>query len=406
MFKKIIYASLVSLLLSVNAHAFSVVWTTSLNGTTNNYDAYTSVARDSSNNIFAAGISSSGANNLNAILTKYNSAGVLQWTTSYNMTGTRAELYNGVTVDNSGNVIAVGAQLAVNERFDGLLRKYNTSGALVCSSTYDDIVSNHDVFFGVAVDTSNNIWVAGLDRGINGLLLEYNSSCSLLRTITYDSVAHATEKFAGVVVDSNSNVYVAGQESRPDINQGTNALVVKYNSTGTLVWISSYNSNADNYEAFNGVALDSMTNVIAVGVEVRPDLGLYSVQNENFLIQKYTSGGLLLKTTSYHSSSTSTTPTSDINSEIAYGVATDASSNIYVIGTENRVDNNHAMDVRLFKFNPTLSTRTDTAFYSSLANTPESGYGICLDSALNIIIVGFEYRTGRLTDAWIRKYSP
>lgn len=402
MFKKIIYASIVSLLLSVNAHAFSVVWTTSFNGTTNNFDAYTSVARDSSNNVFAAGISSAGAQNLNALLTKYNSSGVQQWTTSYNSTVGKDELYNGVTVDNSGNVIAVGAQLAANNRFDGLMRKYNTSGSLVCMSTYDDISSNHDLFFGVAVDSSNNIWVAGLDRGVNGLLLEYNSSCSLLRTITYDSVAHSTEKFASIAIDTNSNVYVAGFESRPDINQNANALLIKYSSTGTVIWISSYNSNADNFDAFNGVALDTSSNVIAVGVEERNDLLLFEgapdSQRENFLVQKYNSNGLLVKTTSYNSAGT--------NSDIAYGVATDASSNIYVIGTENRPDLNHSLDVRLIKFNSSLTSRTDTTSYSSVSNNPEAGYGIVLDGSSNILVVGFEFKTGRATDAWIRKYGP
>ncbi|HQB62511.1 MAG TPA: InlB B-repeat-containing protein, partial [Spirochaetota bacterium] len=153
-------------------------------------------------------------------------------------------------------------------------------------------------FSSVAVDSSGNIYAAGLQKGagsytygagvsvagtyadINGsnvVLVKYNSSGAALWA---KSVTAGTDwsGFYSVAVDSSGNVYAAGYQRGtgsytygPGVSvAGTysayNVVLVKYNSSGTALWAKSVTAG-NNRSQFNSVAVDSSGNVYAAGCQ-------------------------------------------------------------------------------------------------------------------------------------------
>lgn len=88
------------------------------------YSNATGIYIDSSDNIYVSGwgLTGTGGTKLGSLV-KYNTSGVIQW--KKQITGTSADVeLHSVTVDSSGNIYAVGGNLAL------LIVKYNNSGVL------------------------------------------------------------------------------------------------------------------------------------------------------------------------------------------------------------------------------------------------------------------------------------
>jgi len=122
-------------------------------------DRFNGVNVDSSDNIIAAGYHQpDGTTTRKGLVAKYNSSGTLQWHRI--LDGATNEEFYFVTADSSGNIIAVGRTDSDGEGSnDCLIAKYNSSGVLQWDKTLGGTGS--DVFNGVTVDASDNIIVAG-----------------------------------------------------------------------------------------------------------------------------------------------------------------------------------------------------------------------------------------------------
>jgi hypothetical protein len=121
---------------------------------------------------------------------KYNSSGTKQWTKQLGSSST--DYANGVAVDSSGNVYATGHTWggldgsnagAGNGSTDLIVVKYNSSGTKQWTKQLGS--SWYDWAEGVAVDSSDNIYVTGWTRGD----LDGNSSAggSDLFVVKYNS---------------------------------------------------------------------------------------------------------------------------------------------------------------------------------------------------------------------------
>jgi len=144
------------------------------------------VATDSSGNVYVTGDTYGGldgntnAGNNDLFVVKYNSSGTKQWTKQLGTSST--DLADGVATDSSGNVYVVGytyGGLDGNTNTGGsdlFVVKYNSSGTKQWTKQLGS--SSRDYDYGVATDSSRNVYVAGdtyggLDNNINA---GYNSS--------------------------------------------------------------------------------------------------------------------------------------------------------------------------------------------------------------------------------------
>ena len=151
----------------------------------------------------------------------------------------------------------------------------------------------------------------------------------------------------GVATDSSGNVYVAGY-THGGLDGNSNAgnldiFLVKYNSSGTKQWTQQLGTSSS--DLAKGVATDSSNNVYVAGSTNRGLDGNSNAGSHDFFVVKYNSSGTKQWTEQLGTSST----------EVATGVATDSSGNIYVAGyTEGGLDGNSSAglgDLFVVKYN-------------------------------------------------------
>ena len=225
-----------------------------------------------------------------------NESGSTVWARSVS-TADNKSIFYAVAVDNSGNVYAAGKQIgkgsftygtgvsvsATGDNNSGdnvILVKYNSEGTAQWARSISAGPAGFTVFFGVAVDASGNIYAAGAQSrysytygpGVsaigsgseNAVLVKYNSSgtAQWARSIGSDG---GYARFYGVAVDNFGNVYAAGYQTGAGAYAGNNAILVKYDSEGTVQWKQS-TTTAKNDSVFKGVAVGA-SGVYAVGYQ-------------------------------------------------------------------------------------------------------------------------------------------
>ena len=239
-----------------------VQWQKSLGGVNDNY--FTSIAVDTSNNIYCGGV----VNN-DILVVKYNTSGVLQWQNKLASTPAAADIGRAVAVDASNNVYVVGSTTISGYKY-GVIAKYNTSGAIQWQRTLGDGITNVE-FYGVAVDSSNNVYVVGERDNPTGevITVKYNSA----GTIQWQrKLFGSNDAGRAVAVDSAANVYVLAEGGG-----SSTTLLIKYNTSGTLQWQKSINQL---YAA--ALAVDTAQNICVL------------VSAGNAYVVKFNSSGALL----------------------------------------------------------------------------------------------------------------
>jgi len=365
-------------------------------------DSANAIAIDSSGNLYVAGITyggldwntNSGANDL--FVVKYNSSGTKQWTEQLGTPSSDAA--NAVATDSSGNVYVAGVTYGVlgdknRGNSDLFVIKYNSSGTK--QWTEQNGTDMWDEARGVVTDSSGNVYVVGGTKGnLNGVnkggmteafVIKYNSSgkrqwTKLLGTWRKD--------FANAVaIDSSGNIYVAGaterdleDEPRKDFAGKDDLFVVKYDSKGKKQWTKQLGTKRN--DRATGVATDSSGNIYVTGYTYWGlDGNTYAGSNDAFLV-KYLDNGTKQWTKQFGTSST----------DLADGVATDSSGNVYLVGyTYGGLDgntNSGASDLFVVKYNSSGTKQWTKQMGSS---SRDYDYGVATDSSRNVYVSGDTY---------------
>jgi len=276
--------------------------------------AYTDVGRavafDSSGNVYVTGYYGHNISDSDYYTIKYNSSGSALWNKSYD-SGDNDYAY-GIAVDSSGNVYVTGYLQNALGGFDFNTIKYDTNGNYLWGKTYDG--GNSDRAYGIAVDSSGNVYVTGGSFGANDnyYTIKYDSSGNHIWNKTYNG--GGTETAYGIAVDESQNVYVTGVS-------GLDYYTIKYNSSGSHVWNKTYDGGNNDYAY--GIAVDAFRNVYVTGQS-----GIDAVTYRYYTI-KYQPNGTQIWSKIYYGG----------NGDNARAIAVDSSENIYVTGySSNGVD--------------------------------------------------------------------
>ena len=207
---------------------------------------------DASGNIYVC-------NYNNGTISEYNSSG-----TYIGKFGTGVTFSNpcGLVFDSSGNCY-------VMDTGSGKIYKLNSSGAL--QST---IVTGLGHPLGIAIDASNNLYIATYNQSTNvSSVTKYNTAGTLLLTLPNTNMNQAD----GVAVDAAGNIYV--------LNRATNFAtpnslgnVTKYNSSGTYI----------------GVFSSGYNDPLAISID--PSGNVFVADSHNNQVKIYSSAGVLLNT--------------------------------------------------------------------------------------------------------------
>ena len=374
------------------------------------------VATDSSGNVYITGYTAGGLDgNTNAggddlFVVKYNSSGTKQWTRQ--LGSSVNDHARCIATDSSGNVFVGGSTYGGLDNYTNsgginyFVVKYNSSGTK--QWTQQDNTTYPAYANGVATDSSGNVYVA-----VQGpsKIVKYNSSGTKQWTQALSSGSSTTGDPYAIATDSSDNVYVTGSTTdnfTGNTNAGRNDIfVVKYNSSGDKQWTKQIGTTCQDYG--KGIATDISGNSYVVGsTEVYSgcESGSTSIpdglDNETIV---GSNGGLDAFIIKYNSSGDKqwTRLFGSSDRETAFGVATDSSGNVYVVGeTMGDMDGGGkavSWDVFVVKYNSS-GTKLWTRQLGSCSSAPCSGsgdsgdhaYGVALDSSRSrVYIAGSVY---------------
>ncbi len=225
------------------------VFNATLSPTTGNTTAQSTVV-DANGNVFTIGTATGNfGNQLNqgtqdVVLTKYDSAGNLQWSKLLGSAGS-ASAYS-LALDSSGNVVVAGSTTANlttsgigDGNADSFVAKYDTNGNQTWVTQIPTLVANSAN--SVSVDSSGNVYIGGQVTGTIGSGQTnaggqdgYVAKLDSKGAIVYEQQigTSGTDSVAATAVASDGSLYVASV-------QNGNAILTKYangNATTAPVW--------------------------------------------------------------------------------------------------------------------------------------------------------------------------
>ena len=329
------------------------------------------IALDSSGNIFTCGFGYDGTGDNRIVLAKYNNSGNLQWQRTLNSTITDTDQSYALATDTSGNVYVVGyAAVSGGGVYDLFIAKYNTSGTIQWQRKLAAGSSSYEVAYGVATDSSDNVYVTGFTGVSNSeelLIVKYNSS----GTIQWQRKLSGASSDYGyaIATDSSSNVYAVGTT---DVSGNYDLQIVKYNSSGTIQWQRKLVGTGSSAEVGRGIAVDSSGNVYICG---QTDSG---ISTSDILVAKYDTSGAIQWQRRLGSST---------NDDVGNSIAVDSSGNVYICG-----DTDTPVGIQIAKYNTSGTLQWQRSLnYTSVSSR---GRGIAVDTSGNFYISGQTYQGG------------
>lgn len=218
------------------------------------------IISDNQNNVYVGGAINDTSNGfLNAVLIKYNSSGVLQWTRSYNGISNNTDCFLDLKMDSQGNIVASGAadDIYNYDSASVLLTKYTSGGNLIWSQVFHTIAPFGEIGKKILMDNSDNIYIMGQTHIYpysyysNTFILKYNSFGNLLWNKLHGNYYSTTSFPYDISFDNSQNILISGFENRYG---RTNLMLLKYDKNdGTLLWNYLYNHTGSS----NDIALFS-----------------------------------------------------------------------------------------------------------------------------------------------------
>ena len=437
--KKLIFyfCLLLSSIISVNAQTPNWQWAKSEGGTSS--EISTGVCTDASGNVFITGLFFSrtitfgtttltNAGSMDIFIVKYDATGNVLWAKSAG--GVYGERGQSVCTDASGNVfitghfysptITVGTITLTNTNqtsdstSDIFIVKYDASGNVLWAKSEGS--GSNESGQSVCTDASGNVFITGSfysdnlyigttwlfksewDRYNDIFIVKYDTSGNVLWAKSAGGVGY-DEGYA-VCTDSTGNLFVTGRFNSPTITFGTTSLkctnsftdifIVKYDTSGNVLWAKSAGSTGG-HGLSTGVCTDASGNVFITGgfagsiISFGTTTLKCSDSIADIFIVKYDTSGNVLWAKSAGS----------IGYDLSYGVCTDASGNVFItggfagsiisFGTTTLKCSGSFGDIFIVKYD----TSGNVLWAKSAGGYGyDLSYGVCTDASGNVIITG------------------
>lgn len=369
-------------------------WVRNFNGSSNQLDYGRALQIDASGNSYIAGTISSQSTGKDIAVIKYDPQGVQQWIATYNGTNNNDDWGYALVIDSAGNSYVTGFTSTPSNGKDFVTVKFDTAGNFLWMQQYDGTANADDAANHIAIDPWANISVTGISKG-NGtgddyVTIKYDASGTQLWLARYDGPASGTDDARTITADIQGNVYVSGGS----VGTGSDYdfTTIKYNTLGIQQWVARYNGPANAYDLVyyqGSIVVDSLGNVYVTGYSTGTDSSL------DYATVKYDSAGVQLWATRF---------STEVNgTDYADNITLDDSLNVYVTGASKNSPND--FDFATVKYN-SAGVQQWVAYYNGSANSWDEAYGVVTDDSLNVYIVGRSPGTGTSTDFVTIKYDP
>jgi uncharacterized delta-60 repeat protein len=220
------------------------------------------IAVDNSDNIYVVGSTvNSGLSDYDAFLFKLNTDGVIQYQMHFGG-GSGWEDARAVAVDLAGQAYVVGNTDAINGTYDMFIAKFNSIGAFMWLK--DWAYTGTEYAANVVVDGTGNVFVVGSADSFgagdtDAILLCFDTNGNPLWERSWAGAG--SDYGLDVALDSSGNVYVLGETNSYGTG-GCEAVLLKYDSFGTLAWQQTWGTPGNEYPS--RIAIDGGTGDIYI----------------------------------------------------------------------------------------------------------------------------------------------
>lgn len=277
---------------------------------------------------------------------------------------------------------------------DCLTVKYDNSGNLRWIRRYDGTGHEGDEANDIAIDDSANIYIAGFtrdtipgNRATNALIMKYDSAGTLKWLQRWDAepeYAEGGNVATHIAIDSARNIYVAGYYNAFNPSQGINFFLLKYSCDGLFQWAANYNGPGNGDDKPAAMVINKAGNIVVTG-QSRQSIYLFT---EDYATICYDPEGNEKWVRRYDG------PLGYDDYPMA--IATDDSCNIYVTGYTNY----YSYKMLTIKYDSSGNERQTTR-YAGFWDT--RGNDIAIDPFRNIYVTGSHgdsYLTVKYASDW------
>lgn len=305
---------------------------------------------------------------------------------------TTTDYGNDVAVDSLGNVVVVGDTFGsvnggtLQGSMDGFVAKYDADGVLLWSNQIG--TADFDRYFGVTVDSSDNVYAIGASQGSlaatnlgsNDIILTKHDSAGNLVWMKQFGTTGA-DLGHSVATDSLGNVYICGETSgslaASNTSFNSDAYVAKLDTAGTILWEDQFSSSTQlgNGEDCKDIVVDANDETYITGYT--PGALVAGASGDEFYVKKYDAAGAVAWLAQRDS----------VYLNAANSIAVDAAGNSYIAGTGGLdAPISGLEDAFIVKFD---ATGVEQWAALSQSTGRESFDGIAVDDAGNVFASGF-----------------
>ncbi len=196
------------------------------------------IAVDLSGNVYVTGSIRNEATLSDYATVAYDSAGNQLWVAQYNGPANWMDGASSIAVDSSGNVYVTGSIYDSGTSTDYATIAYDSSGNELWVARYNSPANYSDHARAIATDSSGNVYVTGTSYGAGTksdyATIAYDSSGNQLWVTLYQGDAASSD----IAVDLSGNVYVTGSSfCWATYNDYT---TIAYDAAGNELWVAQY----------------------------------------------------------------------------------------------------------------------------------------------------------------------
>ena len=245
------------------------------------------ILRDNQGNIIVA--STTNLPQLDNVLLKYDSLGNLLWNQVYPGTTGFSNFFTDLVIDKFDNIYITG-QIYVSSTWQGVLIKYNSQGNLLWDTTYLYPPASSTGFSDIVIGKSGDLYVTGFENEqiSDVLIMRYDTSGNQLWTEVFSSPDRKQMPLQ-IAADSSENIFVCGEDwIWPILDK--NVFILKFDSSGSLIWNTTFADSASQEESFGDFLIDGESNLYLSGSTF-----IDSIRKQDGFVAKYDSSGNFLQ---------------------------------------------------------------------------------------------------------------
>jgi uncharacterized delta-60 repeat protein len=346
-------------------------------------DRPSDIKLDALENVYICGYSNNGSND-DMLVLKYSSAGVDQWSNGFIFNGVNSQddRASSLVIDATSNVYITGKSdndPSLVQNFDYKTLKIDPSKNLLWQIDHNGTGNGEDEGTSIGLLASGDIVVTGksdsdsnpLSSNFDAITICYSSSTGSQSWIkAYTGAAGKDDTGNQLAIDNSGNVLVAGS-SQDNISE-SDALALKYSSTGVENWSKLFAGIGDNTENVNAMTIDAAGNTYLAGYT-------YSRNNlKDLCVIKLSPIGDTLWVKKYNGS--------DNGNDEATDIKVDAGGNVYVTGFIK--DSLTDFDIITFKMNPSGNFIWMSQYNNNTVNNEDKGFKLEIDGSGNVYVLG------------------